>query len=1774
MLFAQKGERDIEEVFFIELSPGVPTNETVIYFPDIVEFRTKAIFEDVQFPGSTTITDTIYHHHSDGIDTSWFTNKTKQVPDDTCTCIIIPSNDSMSGCWDSKEIGRIQIPLQYGLNKITFTTFQSATNFFVSDDTLFIYHPMPQVVAGTFSEILPDSIQQGTLMLQQTFNSAVNFQAQLTINDTLSFDESISMVVFLDDEIIDNILAVSNLNDNIIVPANINENSIELPDYEPHYIYYKAFFTDFPGGNDSLVYVSDSLYVQRKKPAFIAYDFVDDTPGIDTAQLNTFFDDTIEFKLQFTYDDNVNSGDSIEVTVRMNETGNPIPFYEHTETGITQLGSIITIPGSDFFTIPLDPLYNINLELCFEAKFFREDEQLASLEICDDPVIIYHPAPAVDLVKYYAWEPANIDTSGIITATFFDEYVKFQSLIYYNDPFSNEEQINLQAYLDGEPYGEVYSDSTNEENFPECLIPSTDSIAIDLPDYEEHTIHFCAYFDNEYPDPEKCSDTLHVKRLKPEVVNFEYLNPYPENLFADGWQTVYTDSIRFRTKLWYNDSININDSIQLIAMREIYSEGQIESVDTAYSITIERESHPDSLYLMIPPENEERLIIPLEDRYDSILVYFQARFIRDLLDADTFFSCNTDTLKIIHPAPEVKELLYQTSIGKPSNEIIAPAAPTAVFDTVVQVRMQINYDDTCSVKDEVILKAYFNGDLYGQQLFDSTRVWGEGSIFMPRMDSSLFNFPLQYGDSAGDYDSIHFEAYFTKTSGSIVSSDSLFIYRAKPIIESHQFIPVLPSYLGTVNYDSIYHDEIEFDLQLDFNDNQILGDSIKTVVYREIIGGNTEAVDSLTQSKPTEGNSITFSDFTVTLDPYFDDSIRVFFKSWFIRNDLPNPEIYNNDGEYALLMFHPKPKVNTISFSSFVSPDTLYVNEPDGNKFVFNDTLKFKAQVMYKDTFSLEEEIWVQAWKKFETSEPIKFGDSIRITLGNNNELIFPENGLFIDTLGYNFGDYRYYLESSFYLDDTITLDIVTSDTLYLSHPIPEIDTVKFELDSPNNLIIGVQGANTEVYEDTIKFRAVVEYNDPLSQVETIKARVMKIYDTDTVQQGGVLDGVTSSGNELIIPVNQEVFNVPLDYEFGDHEIYIEAWFDLVGVTEKDTMTSASIYLNHPKPKVEETYFQEFIYPDTLYLDDPTANRLTFEDSITFIAKVEYNDNLSSGEVIKVQAWKKYDGDFEMIQEESRETQGNNSTEITIPASPTLFDIQLDYDFGEHEIFLVSWFELEGVPQVEKDTSLTVYLFHPKPTITSIEYQNLEPIQLYSYLNTEIEIYNDSIAFEVKLAYNDSLSVDENIRMDILHYYYQDALPVTDTLTLSAITALHETAIEFPKSAFGISQYDFAYHKFQLKAWFDESFTEVGDILSSDLILLSYRENTPPYDLQVITLFDTIYTEPEYLLKGFVKDTTGNIKKITIFDGIEKYAIDNIQQDGSTWYWSFTRPFNSGSIFNFSLETQDSVNFIDSDEFLWTERPTYTRLVYASLDANNPQAYLPKDSSFRVYANPVGGKYSSNEGDFINSAGILNPVATPPGEYTLSYTLGTTTDEATLSYPIEILQPCEIFYGRPEQIFWKNSKDWYWVGQCNNGNFLKAWNVIGGKILEAQGDSVYVEWTEGSTGELQTRIEAIYGGSAYDYDYTIQHLVAVDGLAPEKPTLTIRGDASNGYILFSSVNDTENYDYTWFKDGEIINENDNQPYIFIGSENIEGGYYVKITDRLRSSYTESDVYFY
>jgi len=156
-------------------------------------------------------------------------------------------------------------------------------------------------------------------------------------------------------------------------------------------ICFEAFFVDFPAVVGE---PEECLLINREKPKVTAHVYVDDDPEIVEGEINEFYNDFIEFRLDLEYNDSYNYGDDVQVTAYLKkEDGtilHEIPKSNTTLQGFTNI--IVPDESAERFYFELDPYFDEPLHLCFDAKFSRPGlENPYEYTTCNNPVIIIHP---------------------------------------------------------------------------------------------------------------------------------------------------------------------------------------------------------------------------------------------------------------------------------------------------------------------------------------------------------------------------------------------------------------------------------------------------------------------------------------------------------------------------------------------------------------------------------------------------------------------------------------------------------------------------------------------------------------------------------------------------------------------------------------------------------------------------------------------------------------------------------------------------------------------------------------------------------------------------------------------------------------------------------------------------------------------------------------------------------------------------------------------------------------------------------------------------------------------------------------------------------------------------------------------------------------------------------------------------------------------------------------------------------------------------------------
>jgi len=451
-------------------------------------------------------------------------------------------------------------------------------------------------------------------------------------------------------------------------------------------------------------------------------------------------------------------------------------------------------------------------------------------------------------------------------------------------------------------------------------------------------------------------------------------------------------------------------------------------------------------------------------------------------------------------------------------------------------------------------------------------------------------------------------------------------------------------------------------------------------------------------------------------------------------------------------------------------------------------------------------------------------------------------------------------------------------------------------------------------------------------------------------------------------------------------------------------------------------------------------------------------------------------------------------------------------------------------------------IYHPKPIVDSIVFYDFIPGQLSNCLNITKEIYNPEVKLGFRVFYNDHLSNEETIKLE-LHHTKDGVLNILEFTDTTQVHALgNPPFIEFDNSligSFNLGPADFDTTKFRAYAWFDEYFTEPEDHKASDdSLMLVYRVNKKPIIVHVIP-FDSITTDGEVKITGSAYDTTGVVDelRIRINSGEEKFAV---VAPSTPNYFNFsltetlTEPIN-----NLTFIAKDAVDFYP-DGSLLSEEVT-TRLNYLFWDT--PDVFVPKDTNYRLIAQPPGGEFIS---ELTNPVGVFNPFLVPAGNYDVDYKYTTANDSKTISEQIQILQQGSVT-GNVSVCL--NSYETYTINYPPP--FKVDWKVNGGLITEFDigTGAVEVKWVDNANvGNL---IALIIPDNADDA-YELARLVAINSkLAPPKAQVV-----RSKKVFFCSIDDAPYYQ--WKKDGLPV-EGENKAWFYDPDHNPEAYYSVSVS---------------
>jgi len=244
----------------------------------------------------------------------------------------------------------------------------------------------------------------------------------------------------------------------------------------------------------------------------------------------------------------------------------------------------------------------------------------------------------------------------------------------------------------------------------------------------------------------------------------------------------------------------------------------------------------------------------------------------------------------------------------------------------------------------------------------------------------------------------------------------------------------------------------------------------------------------------------------------------------------------------TLRFIHPEPKVESVAFQN-IEPSWLQVGTL--NDSIFNDSIYFEVLVKYNDTLSINENICVDVFRDFAGNTTLEGSYSAKTAGEPNTSLVVKQNTgdkikVTLGTHGLDYGLNDIYLKAWFC---DFSTEPVFSEHLILDHPKPIITSIEFFDFTPDNLKDTLNHP-IDIYNPEIKYSIKVNYNDYLSDDETIK---MKIHHT----KNGVL-AVSEFSNQTIGQEPDSPFTefkniVPFKLgpeDFNSHRFRIYAWFD------------------------------------------------------------------------------------------------------------------------------------------------------------------------------------------------------------------------------------------------------------------------------------------------------------------------------------------------------------------------------------------------------------------------------------------------------------------------------------------------------------------------------------------------------------------------------------------------------------------------------------------------------
>ena len=551
-----------------------------------------------------------------------------------------------------------------------------------------------------------------------------------------------------------------------------------------------------------------------------------------------------------------------------------------------------------------------------------------------------------------------------------------------------------------------------------------------------------------------------------------------------------------------------------------------------------------------------------------------------------------------------------------------------------------------------------------------------------------------------------FEAKFNPPGNTFTDGCEMIINRPKPEVTGHEYVDQDADFFPNVKV-RLFHDSIHFRTQLHYNDYLNSGDSVKVVIFRQINNEDFMRVDSAVGITQPNTTSITIptddSKFNVDLDPYYNDSIKVFFKAWFIREG-HEFEPYNTQNTSILRIFHPVPKVDSVKYNDWEPPQVDTSNMAYTG--IFNPEFKFNAKIDYNDPYSHSQDTICMDvfYNHLQIGETIKVAtDSSGYQGAGNRTTIIPK----IPELA--FFPLEYFKDSvrfiAYFKGFSMEEDsIVKSDTLLLERIKPQIEDHLYI-----NANMDLNSGNVpSTFERTIEFQVELTYNDYLSHLSNdtiVVTAILEIDQIGTITKTLKRRTYSDPDNKIIIPadnVDQFKFDIIPDYYNREMKLCFEAYF------KRDDLIEPPIYLNpcanpvtifRPKTKIESVKFIELDPPQlSNYFN---TQKDIYNPQISFKIQTNHNDYLSEEEVVRIELEHTYNTTVSTIPQTQTTTSGVTTLSFTDNGIPFVFPLNLN-DFDTHEFVVTAWFDADYLlphDKMSSDKILIRYRWNYKPEI-------------------------------------------------------------------------------------------------------------------------------------------------------------------------------------------------------------------------------------------------------------------------------------------------------------------------------------------------------------------------------------------------------------------------------------------------------------------------------------------